>query len=293
MRRACASLIAFAGLAALVPAASAKPGPDVPGRAARAAGTAKRACPVEMASVRGFCIDRWEASLVERKSRRALSPYYPPQPKALARVREVWLVERERAGDPGARRMPLPELPSFQLEESFDTLAVSRPGVVPQGYLTYHAARNACQAAGKRLCSEEEWVAACRGRADTKFPYGAHYAAGRCNVFRALHPAAVLHGNASMGLTDPRLNLVVEAAKDPLLRLTGATAGCTSAWDDGPVYDMVGNLDEWIEDPSGVFVGGFYARMTTKGCEAKVTGHAPSYYDYSTGTRCCSDQPKK
>ena len=245
-----------------------------------------------MALVSGFCIDRWEASLVDRKSGRALSPYYPPQPAALSRVREVWLVERSRTGDPGARGLPLPELPSFQLSERYEPMAVSRPGVVPQGYLTYHAAKSACQAAGKRLCKEEEWTLACRGRVGTKFPYGAHYVPGRCNVHRALHPAAVLHDNASMGLTDPRLNLVVEAGRAPLLRSTGATLGCVSAWDDGGVHDMVGNLDEWLDDPSGVFVGGFYARMTSKGCEAKISGHAPSYYDYSTGTRCCAD-PRK
>jgi len=278
MRRACAVLVAFSGLAALAPA-TAQP----------RAKSASRACPPEMALVRGFCIDRWEASLVDKQSGRPLSPYYPAQPKALVRVREVWLIERERAGDAGARRMPLPDLPAFQLESGFEAKAVSRPGVVPNGYLTYFSAKAACQAAGKRLCSQEEWVTACRGRADTKFPYGAHYSAGRCNVHRALHPAAVLHGNASMGLTDPRLNLVVEAGRDPLLRLTGASTGCVSSWDDGALYDMVGNLDEWIEDASGVFVGGFYARMTTKGCEAKVSGHATSYYDYSTGARCCSD----
>jgi hypothetical protein len=108
-------------------------------------------------------------------------------------------------------------------------------------------------------------------------------------VFRPIHPAAVLHGNASIGLTDPRLNLVVETGSDPLLRPTGATSGCVSAWRGELIHDMVGNVDEWIEDPRGVFVGGFYSRMTTKGCEAKVRGHAPAYYDYSTGTRCCSD----
>ena len=73
------------------------------------------------------------------------------------------------------------------------------------------------------------------------------------------------------------------------MRLTGATRGCESQWDDGSLFDMVGNLDEWVEDPTGVFVGGFYARMTQKGCEAKISGHAASYYDYSTGTRCCKD----
>lgn len=236
-----------------------------------------------------FCIDRWEASLVDAKTERPLSPYYPAQPKALARVREVWLIERERTGDPGARAMPLPELPEAQLGSAFEARAVSRPGVVPHGYLTYHVAKSACSLAHKRLCTEDEWVSACKGRAATKFPYGAHYAPGRCNIHRNVHPAQVLHDNASMGLNDPRLNLVVEAGTDPLLHLTGASAGCTSAWDDGALYDMVGNLDEWIDDPSGVFVGGFYARSTSKGCDAKISGHAPAYYDYSTGTRCCRD----
>jgi hypothetical protein len=54
---------------------------------------------------------------------------------------------------------------------------------------------------------------------------------------------------------------------------------------------MVGNLDEWVEgETRPVFVGGFYARSTTKGCEARVDSHAPAYYDYSLGTRCCLDR---
>ena len=105
-----------------------------------------------------------------------------------------------------------------------------------------------------------------------------------------MHPAYILHGNSSIGHTDPRLNLVVERGVDPLLRLTGATPSCASRWnDDDSLFDMVGNLDEWIDDESGRFVGGFYARMTTMGCEARITSHSPSYYDYSLGTRCCAD----
>ena len=85
------------------------------------------------------------------------------------------------------------------------------------------------------------------------------------------------------------MNLVVESGVDPLLRVTGATSACASRWEDDAIYDMVGNLDEWIEDESGVFVGGFYARGTSKGCEARIEGHAAGYYDYSTGARCCKD----
>jgi formylglycine-generating enzyme required for sulfatase activity len=80
---------------------------------------------------------------------------------------------------------------------------------------------------------------------------------------------------------------VVERGTDFLLRSTGATASCASEWNGDAVYDMVGNLDEWIADDAGIFVGGFYSRASRQGCEAKISSHAPSYYDYSLGTRCC------
>jgi len=118
-------------------------------------------------------------------------------------------------------------------------------------------------------------------------PYGENFVQGACNVNRNQHPAFVLHGNSSLGHLDPRLNLVVEQDVGPLLRETGSSARCVSPWDAEGVYDMEGNLDEWIEDPEGTFVGGFFARGTTQGCEARVASHAAPYYDYSLGTRCC------
>jgi hypothetical protein len=52
---------------------------------------------------------------------------------------------------------------------------------------------------------------------------------------------------------------------------------------------MVGNLDEWVDDLEGTFKGGFYARRTTGGCSTQITNHGPTYFDYSTGVRCCRD----
>ncbi len=225
--------------------------------------------------------------MVDVKSGEPLSPYYPPARVLLRRVREVWQDERRAEGSRSARGMPLPELPAWQRDHAFEPKAVSAPGVVPQGYLTYYLAKKACDNAGKRLCTEDEWVTACKGARGTQFPYGPAFVRSRCNVFRLYHPAFVLHDNSSIGHTDPRLNLVVERGKDPVLRKTGATPGCASVWGDARIYDMVGNLDEWVDDDTGVFVGGFYARSTTKGCEARVSVHAPAYYDYSLGTRCC------
>jgi hypothetical protein len=166
-------------------------------------------------------------------------------------------------------------------------VAVSRPAVVPNGYLSGLMAERVCRNADKRLCHYDEWLTACKGEAKRQFPYGVEYKPGACNVFRALHPAKELHDNATVGHLDPRLGLVKEPNGDPLLRPTGATPGCRSEWGSEAAWDMNGNLDEWVEDDKGRFVGGFFSRSTRNGCESSVTAHPPSYLDYSTGTRCC------
>jgi len=243
-------------------------------------------CPSEMVDVGAFCIDRWEASMVDVKSGQFLSPYYPPEPRLLRAVRDYWVLARFEVGDEAARRMPLPDLPLHQLSGRFEPRATSRPGVVPQAYLSYPMAKKACSNAGKRLCRKEEWILACRGQHATKFPYGVAYVQGKCNVFRAVHPAALLHKNASIGHLDPRLHLVHEGSI-PLLLPTAEASDCASEWATSAAHDMVGNLDEWVDDPEGTFVGGFYARSTQKGCDARVEVHSFDYYDYSLGTRCC------
>ncbi len=247
-----------------------------------------RRCPTEMADVGGYCIDRWEVHTVDHKSGARLSPYYPPEPRLLAFAFDYWSAEAPRVGNERARAFALPPVPEVQ-KGSFSPRAVSRPGEVPQGYFTYHSAKLACENAGKRLCSEAEWVKACRSKGGTKHPYADQFEPGRCNVFRNMHPAYELHGNSSLGHLDPRLSLVWEEGQKPLLQPTGTSARCVSATaHDGDVFDMVGNLDEWIDDPNGTFLGGFYSRSTRDGCEAKIEGHAAIYTDYSLGTRCCA-----
>jgi sulfatase modifying factor 1 len=226
------------------------PRADAPRRAAPA-----RRCSPEMARVQSFCIDRWEIKTVDAATGEPLSPFYPPSPKLAASVRDTWLCEQNTLGVAAARAFALPPLSSFQRTHSYEPRAVSEARALPQAYLSYHLAKRACRA-------------------------------GRCNVHRAIHPGHVLHASSSLGLLDPRLNLV-EEGEDPLLRLTGTTLDCQSEWSGEKIYDMVGNLDEWVEDR--MFLGGFYARSTTKGCDAQVSSHAESYFDYSTGTRCCAD----
>jgi hypothetical protein len=245
-------------------------------------------CPPEMVFVRGmFCIDRYEASLVDANTGRPLSPYYSPRPSAVRREYERAQERRKTATTEQGKSCPVEPPPDWELEAaSLSPLAVSSPDVVPSGYLSGEIAAAACLRAGKRLCTSGEWVTACRGEKNRKFPYGDAYDESKCNVCRASHPARLLHGNASIGHLDPRLNQMDEAGQ-PLLRHTGGTLECASQWGNDAVFDMVGNLDEWIEDPEGTFLGGFYARKTQEGCDSRVEVHGVDYYDYSLGVRCC------
>ncbi len=250
-----------------------------------------RRCPKDMVEVdRRFCIDRYECTLVDHRSGQALSPHYPPLPGVPLRMFDKWQSERWKIGPENLRSMPLPILPDIERSGEFVPRAVSRRGVIPQGYASGKMASAACAHAGKRLCTIDEWRYACRGQRQTKFPYGETYVRGTCNVDREQHPAALLHGNASIGHSDPRLGLVT-GSDGPLVRKTGTTPKCASRWGKDAIHDMVGNMDEWIDDPAGTFVGGFFSRTTREGCESTIRTHVYDYWDYSLGIRCCRSFP--
>ncbi len=253
---------------------------------------ARLPCPGDMVSIAArYCVDRFESTLVDGKTQRVLSPDFPATPNLLEIVLGDWATDRAHWGDAHARAFPLPEVPAWQRGAKTEPIAVPLFGARPNGYVTGLVAESACAAAGKRLCSLDEFTTACRGEDDTDFPYGTEYQDGVCNVFREDHPAAVLHRNASLGHLDPRLNRV-RAKGRPLYEVAGARPACRSAWGDDAVYDLVGNLDEWVDEGGGAFAGGFYSRSTRAGCDAVITAHPKVYADYSTGVRCCKDAEK-
>lgn len=244
-------------------------------------------CPPEMVLVsEQFCIDRFEIALVEKTTAREISPHYPPTRGYTHAIFERFSKRPARAQGPLQILLPFPEPPQFQLTDDFEARAVSKEATLPSGYLNKYFAQRACENAGKRLCSRNEWVTACRGEMNQPFPYGSTYEEGACNVHRKSHPARLLHGDASTNHLDPRLGLTQDE-DGPLLRQTGATPRCKSVWNGDAVFDMVGNLDEWIDDSAGTFLGGFYSRGTTSGCAASIDLHGADYLDYSLGTRCC------
>jgi hypothetical protein len=247
-------------------------------------------CPPEMVLAFGaLCVDRWEASLADATTGRLLSPDYPATPNLLAGALGDWATRRERQGDLVARALPLPWVAPWQRAAAPIPVATSREGVRPSAYVTGLVAREACERAGKRLCRLDEWRRACRGEAGLQHPYGPAFEPGACRVNDPVHPATRLHDSASLGHLDPRLGRVPHPAGGTVLGTTGSSPRCASRWGDDAIVDMVGNVDEWVDEPGGAFAGGFYARSTKSGCEALVTNHAEAYLDYSTGVRCCRD----
>lgn len=166
-------------------------------------------------------------------------------------------------------------------------VAQTAHGVVPQGYISGEVAEAACQAVGKRLCTSVEWLRACQGPDVFVFPYGHTYIDAACNEGRDLHPVVELFGEAtdwsSGQMNDSRINQLPNTVDS-----TGSNPVCMSA--EG-IYDLHGNLHEWVADPNGTFRGGFYvdAEINGKGCLYRTTAHGRTYHDYSTGFRCCSD----
>ena len=264
------------------PALAPAPAPPVPRRMWAASG-----CSEDMVAIgRRFCIDRYEATMVDAATDRPLSPY-PPAPNLLRFVADRYnaKIALPEVADAGPA-LPFPAFDDWQRDTAYVPKAIARAGVTPQGYTSRQVGEAACANAGKRLCTVEEWTTACRGERATKFPYGPNYRQGACNVFRDAHPAHILYGSYSTGHLDPRLNQIAVGG-EPLLRPTGATKECRSTWGPDAVYDMVGNIDEWVDDPDGTFAGGFYSRDTRNGCDARVSTHPASYFDYSLGVRCC------
>lgn len=167
--------------------------------------------------------------------------------------------------------------------------ARSAPGVVPQGYINETQAAAACAVSGKRLCSDTEWLRACRGAAAHTFPYGDTRVDGACNDARACHPAVQYFMSSDASVFSMIDNSCIGQLPDGLAP-TGSYAACAS--DDG-VWDMMGNLHEWTSDPAGTFRGGFYVdtAINGDGCLYATTAHDVSHWDYSTGFRCCADLP--
>lgn len=154
--------------------------------------------------------------------------------------------------------------------------AWSVPGQIPTDKLRIIDAQTACDAAGKRLCTETEWRTACRGG--------------------ATQPIQFTDPNALMKVCDfARSNTYDE---NDYINKNNTHMAC--ALPGTPVYNMIGNIAEFVEHESGqvMAVGLTYydGKMKNKNialknaCERTIfyPGQYPAErYNKGLGFRCC------
>lgn len=266
-------LMSLAALGCKDASNNAKPAPSaVPEAVVKPPQAVTSRCPPDMAPVGDYCVDKYEAHLVRADAPNVVLPHYETPPAGVA------------------------------------IMARSRAGIAPQGYVNRADAARACKGAQKRLCTAKEWYGACSGSQKTKYPYGATEIPGRCNTGKQ-HLMQRLFG---VGVPYTYLNHFnsPKLHKEPgFLSKTGEYAQCVN---DYGLFDMVGNLHEWVADDvsmklldevplefgpkllgadgSGAFMGGYFSSQGEHGhgCTYTTATHAADYHDYSTGFRCCS-----
>ncbi len=184
----------------------------MPGRA----GTLK--CPPRSVKVGNVCIDLYEASVWQ----------VDPADRALVKKAQSGKVTLADLTRGGAKQLsPSPSCsPGFPANfprggqwtpvpgsspPSPGVYAVSIPGVPPSACIDWFQAAQACRLSGKRLATNLEWQDAAAGTPDP----GSTPGANDCNT-------------NSSGPSN-----------------TGSRTNCKSSWG---VFDMIGNVDEWVAD---------------------------------------------
>jgi len=158
-----------------------------------------------------------------------------------------------------------------------DGVAVSEAGREPARSVTWYEARDACKAAGKRLCSEAEWLTACTGSIpvdeDRNGVFSTDILQGRQHVYGEHYHKGLCADSRKKG--------------DPRALITGNHPQCRTP--EG-VYDLEGLTKEWIghsPDKAALKGGSYFSRESTR-CAYYKDGEAPDRRDDSIGFRCCS-----
>ncbi len=174
-------------------------------------------------------------------------------------------------------------------------------GERPQTWMTWYDVKNACESKGKRLCEKSEWTFACEGPDMQPLPYGDgyHRDSTACNIDNPV-PSSIKHLLKVSRRDSPEGKIL-----DSLLIPAGSNPRCVSPFG---VFDMVGNVDEFINNPAGhhwksknenhgkVDRGPFISGLVSghvfgvrNACRPMTPGHNESFSWYETGGRCCDD----
>jgi formylglycine-generating enzyme len=158
-------------------------------------------------------------------------------------------------------------------------------GKHPTVSVTWDEARDLCANEGKRLCGAEEWTLACEGVQLKPYPFGYTRDATACNIDKPyLIPDNVAYD-------DPRTR-AEEISRVSQSEPSGVRQRCVS---DYGVYDMTGNVDEWVLNERGTLrgpefqsglKGGYWGPVRNR-CRPTTTDHNHWHHGYQIGFRCC------
>jgi len=162
-------------------------------------------------------------------------------------------------------------------------------GVKPVVAVDWDTARTQCTSRGKRLCVDQEWTLACEGQERLPYPYGFARNPDACNIDKPyIFPDDAKWANPSLRPGEiARLD-----QRDP----SGARESCVSPYG---VFDMTGNVDEWVYNEQGKenekpyfsgLKGGYWGPVRDR-CRPMTTDHGPSHTGYQIGFRCCASLP--
>ncbi len=179
---------------------------------------------------------------------------------------------------------------------SVERQACSNPDAQPWRSISKDDAEAACVAAGKELCTEDQWQLACEGASGNAYPYGASYVEDACNGWD--------YGLGCEPTPEDRWQAHATGynytACDP-----GTTEVCVATHGGEDIYDLSGNLQEWTGgDPvgqgyvDGVLVDFFRVRggsyLTQPGgltCQHDFIAFGEPTAFPNLGFRCCQPAP--
>lgn len=276
-------------------------------------------CQENMASIENlYCIDRYEASIVDKKTEEEASPQYIASLKGVYNTQWQYDTFNHKEIDPKLLPQLVQEwqplsMPARGPEQfsSFEPLAISLPGKIPAGYVNKIIAAQACANAEKRLCTRKEWYKTCVGPDGPHpylndqgeeifpefYPYGAAYEKGKCNMGLqpGRWPPGLLGRKNNEEMLDPRIGALLGKDGLPMRQENNAFPECRNEYG---VYNLLGNVHEIVADiytakrfpkERAMFVGSHYVRSAKQSCAEATTGHGDKYTDYSVGFRCCGD----